>query len=165
MSTQRTPIEKAILGARRVSFLGLNWDAVVKYFFGGNAWVAIIILALITLFLFREGAGFVGQNVENLRTYRAAGLEYVDILRGQSEEFTNLSRQLNAIRLQQVKKMFADKIDLKEVNASLKPFDEFSSKFSEAGSPLYGLVSDLTDVASAAKGGPQDPEDTDEEGF
>ncbi len=151
MSTQRTPIEKAIVRARKVSFLGLNWDSVVKYFFGGNAWAAIIILALITLFLFKEGAGFVGQNVENLRIYREAGLEYVDILKEQSEEFTNLSRQLNAIRLTQVKKMFADDMELQAVNASLASFDGFAAKFSEAGRPLYGLVSDLTDVASSAK--------------
>jgi len=32
----------------------------IRYFFGGNAVVAIVVLALITIFLFREGFGFFG---------------------------------------------------------------------------------------------------------
>ena len=43
----------------------------IKAFFGGNALVAVIVLALITIFLFREGFGFFGQNLANLRLYRA----------------------------------------------------------------------------------------------
>ena len=39
----------------------------IKAFFGGNALVAVIVLALITIFLFREGFGFFGQNLANLR--------------------------------------------------------------------------------------------------
>ena len=41
-------------------------ERAIKYFFGGNALVAVIVLALITIFLFREGFGFFGQN---LRTF------------------------------------------------------------------------------------------------
>src|SRR5256714_12023411 len=54
----------------------------IKAFFGGNALVAVIVLALITIFLFREGFGFFGQNLANLRLYRQAGLEYVDVIPG-----------------------------------------------------------------------------------
>lgn len=151
MSQQHQSIEKAIIRPKHGTFLGLSVDSAFRYFFGSNAWVAIAILALITMFLFKEGAGFVGQNVENLRVYREAGLEYVDILRKQSERFTDLTRQLNAIRLEQVKKLLADGTELEKANAELAAFDAFTAKFSEAGAPLYGLVSDLTEVASAAK--------------
>src|SRR5438034_11274603 len=76
-------------------------EQAIKVFFGGNALVAIVVLALITIFLFREGFGFFGQNLANLRLYRRAGLEYVDIIRGQAQAHAALSRQLGDIRLQE----------------------------------------------------------------
>src|ERR1700730_11919904 len=75
----------------------------IKAFFGGNALVAIIVLALITIFLFREGFGFFGQNLANLRLFREAGLEYVDIIRGVSANHEALSRNLSEIRLSEVR--------------------------------------------------------------
>src|ERR1700758_3050040 len=77
-------------------------DDFIKGFFGSNALVAIVVLALITIFLFREGFGFFGQNLSSLRLYRRAGLEYVDIIRSQAEEHAALSRQLSDIRLAEV---------------------------------------------------------------
>src|ERR1700674_5088234 len=70
----------------------------IKAFFGGNALVAVIVLALITIFLFREGFGFFGQNLSNLRLYRQAGLEYVDIIRGVASKHEALSRSLRRRR-------------------------------------------------------------------
>ena len=52
-------------------------DDFIKAFFGSNALIAIVVLALITIFLFREGFGFFGQNLRNIRLYRRAGLEAV----------------------------------------------------------------------------------------
>src|SRR6267143_412548 len=77
----------------------------IKAFFGGNALVAVIVLALITIFLFREGFGFFGQNLANLRLYREAGLEYVDIIRGVATKHETLSRSLSEIRLREVRTM------------------------------------------------------------
>src|SRR3954453_1329371 len=76
-------------------------ERVIKAFFGGNALVAVIVLALITIFLFREGFGFFGQNLANLRLYRQAGLEYVDIIRARQSDHEALSRKLSEIRLRQ----------------------------------------------------------------
>src|SRR5438046_7298869 len=73
-------------------------DDFIKAFFGSNALVAIVVLALITIFLFREGFGFFGQNLANLRLYRHAGLEYVDIIRTQAQQHAALSRKLGEIR-------------------------------------------------------------------
>src|SRR5438094_2755405 len=78
-------------------------DDFIKAFFGSNALVAIVVLALITIFLFREGFGFFDQNLTNLRLYRRAGLEYVDIIRDQAQRHSALSRQLGEIRLQEVR--------------------------------------------------------------
>jgi phosphate transport system permease protein len=123
----------------------------IKAFFGGNALVAVIVLALITIFLFREGAGFFGQNLANLRLYRQAGLEYVDIIRGVSEQHEALSRKLSEIRLREFRAMEARKIPLAEINASLASYDQFASAFSDTADDLHGLVSDLTEKASSLK--------------
>ncbi len=84
----------------RTRVLGLTLDECIQGFFGGNAFVAVIILALITLFLFREGADFFGQNRDNLTIYRQAGLEYVDLIRAQERDHTALTRYLSDVRLQ-----------------------------------------------------------------
>src|SRR5438309_333411 len=123
----------------------------IKAFFGGNAVVAIIVLALITLFLLREGFGFFGQNLANLRLYRQAGLEYVDIIRAVSARHESLSRGLSEIRLREVRAMEQRQMPLEEINAALAPFDQFATAFSDTAVSLQGIVSDLTDQASALK--------------
>src|SRR5438874_157583 len=69
-AADRPAIGEALLNRNRFRILGLTPDDIIKYFFNGNAVVAIVVLALITIFLFREGAGFFGQNMRNLRIYR-----------------------------------------------------------------------------------------------
>jgi phosphate transport system permease protein len=123
----------------------------IKLFFGGNALVAVIVLALITIFLFREGFGFFGQNLANLRLYRQAGLEYVDIIRGVANQHEALSRKLSEIRLREVHTMEKRKVAPAEITVSLAAFDQFASGFSDTAKNLHGLVSDLTDQASALK--------------
>src|SRR5262245_7226888 len=132
------PTEKSAGGSRRRTA-----ESAIRAFFGSNALVAIVVLTLITIFLFREGFGFFGQNLANLRLYRQAGLEYVDIIRAQAEKQTALSRQLGDIRLQQMR-AGADQ-------AALEKFDEFANKFSDTGEQLNGLVSDATDQAQALR--------------
>src|SRR5436190_3603731 len=123
----------------------------IKAFFGGNALVAVIVLALITIFLFREGFGFFGQNLANLRLYREAGLEYVDIIRSVSAKHEALSRNLSELRLREVRTMEKRNAPLEEIDAALAPFDQFATAFSNTAENLHGIVSDLTDQASALK--------------
>jgi phosphate transport system permease protein len=132
------PAEKSATGNRRRTA-----ESAIRAFFGSNALVAIIVLTLITIFLFREGSGFFSQNLANLRLYRQAGLEYVDIIRTESEKQTALSRQLGDIRLQQMRAE-ADQ-------AALEKFDQFASKFSDTGEQLNELLSDATDQAQALR--------------
>ena len=129
------PAEKSATGHRRRTA-----ESAIRAFFGSNALVAIVVLTLITIFLFREGFGFFSQNLANLRLYRQAGLEYVDIIRTEAEKQTALSRQLGDIRLQQMR-AGADQ-------AALEKFDEFANKF---GEQLNGLLSDATDQAQALR--------------
>jgi phosphate transport system permease protein len=131
-------LEKSKSRRRRVST-----EAAIKAFFGSNALVAIVVLALITIFLFREGFGFFGQNLANLRLYRRAGLEYVDIIRGQAQTHAALSRQLGDIRLQEARML--------PNSSSLEAFDQFAAAFSDAGEFLNALVSDANDQALALR--------------
>jgi phosphate transport system permease protein len=138
--------------APRLSILGeqsasrrrrISTEAAIKAFFGSNALVAIVVLALITIFLFREGFGFFGQNLASLRLYRRAGLEYVDIIRAQAEDHAALSRELSLIRLREVRAP-ADQ-------PMLEKFDQFAAEFSDTGEELNGLLSDANDQAVALR--------------
>ena len=121
----------------------LTTEAAIKAFFSSNALVAIVVLALITIFLFREGVGFFGQNLANLRLYRRAGLEYVDIMREQARQLAALSRQLGDIRLQEM--------SASAESPSLAQFDQFGEAFSDSGEFLNALVSDGNDQAVALR--------------
>src|SRR2546428_3698279 len=98
-------------------------DDFIKAFFGSNALIAIVVLALITIFLFREGFGFFGQNLRNIRLYRRAGLEYVDIMREAANAHAALSRGLNDVRKVAQAGESAD---------TLGRFDQFSVAFSDS---------------------------------
>jgi phosphate transport system permease protein len=123
----------------------------IRYFFGGNAVVAILVLALITIFLFREGFGFFGENLRSLRLYRTSGLEYVDIIRAQSERHASLTRSLNRIRLKEFSAQSERGRNNEQAQAELAPLDQFATSFSDAGDELNGLVSDLNDAAMGLK--------------
>lgn len=147
-----SPAAGFVIHKKRVRLLGLTADDCIKAFFGGNAIVSIVVLALITYFLFREGAGFFGQNRQNLEMYRQAGLEYVDFVRVQTNDHAALGRYLGDVRLRTLNH-YTDqqKLSLEEANAALAPFDEFAGRFSDSVDPIRGIVSDLTDVATAIK--------------
>lgn len=137
---------------RRLRLLGLTLDDCIRAFFGGNAFVAVVVLALITVFLFREGYGFFGQNLENLRIYRQAGLEYVDYMRKAESEHTVLTRSLADLRQRTLAHYLKDeKLSVAAANARLVEFDAFAASFDDAVEPIRGFVSDLTDQATAIK--------------
>ena len=60
----------------RFRFLGLGTRDIVKYFFGGNASLAIFILILIAVFLLREAWQFFPDHHRQFKTSRMVGLEY-----------------------------------------------------------------------------------------
>jgi phosphate transport system permease protein len=136
----------------RFRVFGLTLDGCIKVFFGGNAVVAVIVLTLITVFLFKEGGDFFAQNRRNLEIYRRAGLEYIDQMRAQVSDHTALTRYLSDLRLRQFNRLTTEKkMSPAEANLALADFDKFSDQFSDAVVPLRGLVSDLTETASALK--------------
>lgn len=140
-------------------FLGLTMDECVRYFFEGNAIVSVIVLALITLFLFKEGFSFFGQNSTNLRVYRSAGLEFVDILKEQESGHTALTRYVSEVRLGWFKQLIGPgKLSVAQANQQLQAFDAFAAQYDEAAAPLRAMLaggpdaeSSLTDLAITLK--------------
>jgi phosphate transport system permease protein len=137
---------------RRLRFFGLTSDELVQLFFRGNAMVSVLVLALITLFLFREGLEFFGQNQQNLQVYRRAGLDYVDHLRWQEQDHTALNRYLLDVRMKEMADLTGrGGLSVEAANQRLETFDQYSIRFDDAIAPLRDLVSELSETASAIK--------------
>jgi len=74
--------------------LRLTTDGSVKGFFGGNAYLAIIFLLFICLFLLKAAIGFFpGYRVE-LSEARESGLEFVNVIKQETVGFTALKRKM-----------------------------------------------------------------------
>lgn len=70
----------------------LRRESMAQFFFTAHAFLAVVILGLITLFLFREGSGFFRMNYEHLTIYRQSGLEPAAHLKQDLEDFRSLRR-------------------------------------------------------------------------
>jgi hypothetical protein len=119
----------------------LTSEGVIKAFFGSNALVAIVVLALITVFLFREGFGFFDQNLNNLRIYRRAGRS--SSTSSAKTEQHSASRGSSALSVW--RKAFPSG------RRCLTNFDQFAGAFSDAAEDLNGLVSEASDRALALR--------------
>ncbi len=102
------PLEEALVQPRRGFLARFEKDRLIKAFFGGNAFVALIVLALITIFLFREGLAFFDLHERELRLYREAGLEYVNFVIEQNDDFVQLSREASALDIAQLEALAED---------------------------------------------------------
>lgn len=96
--SQKPQDSKPAFSKRRALLFGKDSDSIIKTFFGSNAMVAIVVLALITVFLFKEGAGFIGLYHKSIEEYRLSGLEYIDILKEKRDDYTELTRYLNDVK-------------------------------------------------------------------
>lgn len=145
------PIKEALINKTKFRLFGLDTDDLIKVFFAGNAWIAIIVLALITFSLFKEGAGFFPQHYSNLVIYRTAGLEYVDIIRDQFDAHATLRRFLSEERRIRTEKLKAHGKTDEEITAAFATFDPFYKSFDEASIPLNDLIKEMSVIASDIK--------------
>ncbi len=148
------PLQEALLTHGRSFIPGLSREKLIKYFFGANAWIAIVVLGLIMLSLFDQSIGFnpargfFGQDYRNLLVYRQAGLEFVDIIRKETTGLDDIGRYLADVRLAELKKQLAHGKTLAEANAALGPFDAYVGKLADLGDPLSDIASPLADSAT-----------------
>lgn len=139
------------MSKNKLRFLGLTIDDFIKYFFAGNASLAIVVLALITLSLFFSGIWFLPQNYQSLVLYRQAGLEYVDFLRDELNGHAALVHYLDDLRQRQVKALQAQGQTPEQITAALAPFDRYAQTFSSAANDLNTMLSDQTAIAADTK--------------
>lgn len=139
------------LSSKRLKIFGLSKEEVLKGLFGGNAFISIIILSLITIFLFKEGVGFFGQYRDSLALHRESGLEYVELMRQEQDALSALNRYLNSIRSLQSEKLSEQGLEFAEVKKELARYDDFFFRFEDLALPLRDLVLDANEIIADAR--------------
>ena len=88
--------------------LRLTTDGSVKGFFGGNAYLAIIFLLFICLFLLKAAIGFFpGYRVE-LSEARKSGVEFVNVIKQETVGFTALKRKMEVAYIAEKRALFGE---------------------------------------------------------
>jgi phosphate transport system permease protein len=115
--------------------------------------VAILVLGLITIFLFKEGAGFVQLYHKSLQEYRLSGLEYVDILKEKRESYTSLTRYLNDVKADWINALRVEGLPQSEINKKVMSPEAkaFFFGYMRAGGELRSFVKKKMDLAIAAR--------------
>ena len=147
----RIPTRQALLTKRRGWFFGLRGEQFAKLVFQGNAAVSILVLALITYTIFGDAVAFLPQNHDNLRIYRLAGLEFVDLLREQVKVHSTLSRYLLKIRSDELQRLIKGGLDVAAANSRLADFDALAGTFADAALDHETILGEMTDQVSAVK--------------
>jgi phosphate transport system permease protein len=147
----RVPTRQALLNKRRGWFFGFTGEQAAGFMFRSNATISIIVLGLITFTIFRDAVSFLPQNYDNLRTYRLAGLEYVDLLREQVKEHSTLSRYLLKVRSDEQQRLVKQGLSLAAANEQLAAFDALAGTFADAALDHEALLGEMTDQVSALK--------------
>lgn len=88
--------------------LRLTTDGSVKGFFGGNAYLAILFLLFICLFLLHAAIGFFpGYRVE-LSEARESGIEFVNVIKQETVGFTALKQKMEVAYIAEKRARFGD---------------------------------------------------------
>jgi phosphate transport system permease protein len=130
---------------------GVEWGTLIKAFFGGNAFIAMFVLALITIFLFREGAEFFPQYRKDMELYRSSGQEYVALLKAELDQYDQLQKQLSEVQVQVLTDLYDQGKEWEEVTQLTAPFQAFLEQTAEAADPLRKVVKKAVTVTAAAK--------------
>jgi phosphate transport system permease protein len=149
--TQHLTTRQALLRKRRGWFYGLTGEQLARLLFQGNAMISILVLALITFTIFRDAVGFIPQNRDNLRVYREAGLEFVDLLRGQVKSHGTLARYLSELRLERLNNLGQSGVGAANANEQLAELESFADRFADAISEHETLLGSMTEIASGLK--------------
>lgn len=145
------PMKEAILNKNQFRILGLSADDLIRYFFAGNAWVAIVVLGLITFSLFNEGWRFFPQYNASMEVDRKAGLEYVNYAKDQLEAHADLVRFLNEIRAKELLRLQAHKTGEAETQAIMAPYNKFVDDYTNANIPLDDFVNEMSRIVTDVK--------------
>lgn len=147
----RLSTREAFLRKRRGWFFGLSGEKAAKLLFQGNATISIIVLGLITFTIFSDAVGFIPQNRENLEVYRRAGLELVDMLRGQVQSHSALGRYLGAARQAELVRLTGQGLTPAAAVAKLTDLDAFADRYAEAIEEQETVLGEMSDLVASVK--------------
>ncbi|MGE9292160.1 MAG: phosphate ABC transporter permease subunit PstC [Puniceicoccales bacterium] len=133
---------------REDRLLGVGRQALLKAFFGGNAIVAVIVLLLITFFLFREGLSFFPQYRSDMELFRRSGMEYSSIVKQEHNQFNVLLGQLVNIRKQQIETLESKGLSREDIARQTAPTQAYIYSFSDLSLPLRNYQIKVRDLAS-----------------
>ena len=85
---------KKVFKRRGFQIFGLGLQDVIRFFFSGNASLAIIILILICFFLAKEAFLFFPDHHKDLKSYRQSGQEFCRVYFGRGLKRTQISTAL-----------------------------------------------------------------------
>ncbi|MBI2510926.1 MAG: phosphate ABC transporter permease subunit PstC [Opitutae bacterium] len=142
---------EALVRRKRGWFFGLTGDRVAKVVFQSNAAISILVLALITLTIFRDAIGFVPLNQHNLEIYRLAGLEFTDHLRREVEDYSAFNRYLGAVRSDRFTQLQRSGVAVAAAQAQLADFDAYANRVADAISAHETILGTLTETATSLK--------------
>lgn len=147
----RLPTREALVHRRRGWFFGLTGDRIAKRVFQGNAAISILVLALITFTIFRDALGFIPANRHNLEIYRQAGLEFIDHLRREVEDYTALNRYLGSVRSERLAQLQRAGLANAAAQAQLADFDAYANRVADAIGAHETLLGNMTELATSLK--------------
>lgn len=138
-------IKEKLSGKSQRRIFGLTLDDYIRFFFRGNATVAIVVLFLIMFFLFKEGWEFIPQYQQHLILYRKSGMEFVDDLRTQIQDHNTMVAALTDLRITQFKKLTEEEgLSTNEAQEQLAPLQNFINDFRAAILPHKNLLKKWT---------------------
>ncbi|MEM9226545.1 MAG: phosphate ABC transporter permease subunit PstC [Verrucomicrobiota bacterium] len=144
---QRTQLQ--LKRQRGQGILGLSRHLLLKAFFGGNAILAIVVLLLITFFLFREGLSFFPQYREDLESYSKSGMEYVSLIKEEQGRFKELTNSLVAIQSARIEQLQAEGLSQTEIRSKTAPMQEYLYDFMDLAIPLRNYQVQVQAIAAA----------------
>ncbi|MEM8550418.1 MAG: hypothetical protein AAGF10_06470, partial [Verrucomicrobiota bacterium] len=143
------PTQLQLKRRRGQGLLGVSRYLLLKAFFGGNAILAVIVLLLITFFLFREGLGFFPQYREDLENYRSSGMEYVSLIKDEQARFKELTSSLVAIQSARIEQLQAAGLSHGEIRRETAPMQDYLYDFIDLGIPLRNYQIQAQGIAAA----------------
>lgn len=142
-SKKNTTLKTALSTSRRLKFWKWNTEDGIRLVFKSSALVTIIILGLITLFLFREGVGFFPEYRRELELYRRSGQEAVEVIRQQSLAHSDLGKLLNGVSQKEK--------EASSLTGQVKNLNSYIAQFRNIAVPLNIFLSELTEKVTTAK--------------
>lgn len=126
--------------------LGIGRQDAIRYFFGGNAMISILVLGAICAFLVREAALFFPQHQRELEVFRLTGQEYANFVIEEMDEYTDVKSLTNQAFYQEMNEAYGIQRGL------VDSFGTLSGNLFDHGEDLIEELEDARDAVDDADG-------------